>query len=206
MPNTGFRMSNIRVLVSVVYHSGCGHTDEQAEAVAVGASSLANANSLLISVDDIERHWHALETSDAIIFGCPTCMGSASAPFKQFMDQSSDRAFVEGKWRNKVAAGFTNGAARAGDKLNTLVQLAIFAAQQGMHWVSLGLPIGADAYMDYEVMPGDQGCFLGVADHTGIVAAHAVRSSSLPTSRYLGRRVAEVALQLAIARDVSAKQ
>ncbi len=45
-------------------------------------------------------------------------------------------------WRNKIAAGFTNSGARSGDKLATLVQIAIFAAQHGMHWDNLDLPAG----------------------------------------------------------------
>jgi pyruvate/2-oxoglutarate dehydrogenase complex dihydrolipoamide dehydrogenase (E3) component len=37
---------------------------------------------------------------------------------------------VEKRWEGKVAAGFTNGASRGGDKQNSLVQLMTFAAQQ----------------------------------------------------------------------------
>jgi len=43
-------------------------------------------------------------------------------------------------WKDKIAAGFTNSGSRSGDKLATLIQLALFAAQHGMHWVNLGLP------------------------------------------------------------------
>lgn len=45
-------------------------------------------------------------------------------------------------WRDKVAAGFTNSGSKSGDKVNTLISLAIFAAQHHMHWVSLGLGPG----------------------------------------------------------------
>jgi NAD(P)H dehydrogenase (quinone) len=37
-----------------------------------------------------------------------------------------------------LAAGFTNSAGMSGDKLLTLQQLAVFAAQHGMIWVTLG--------------------------------------------------------------------
>ncbi len=43
-------------------------------------------------------------------------------------------------WRDKLAAAFTHSAAPSGDKLGTLTQLAVFAAQHGMIWVGLGLP------------------------------------------------------------------
>jgi multimeric flavodoxin WrbA len=129
------------IQVAVIHHSGYGHTAKQAEAVARGASSTANTESLSIKVDDIDQYWDRLETVDAIIFGAPTYMGSASAQFKTFMDATSKTVFAKGgKWANKVAAGFTNSASRSGDKLATLQQLTIFAAQHGMHWVNLGLP------------------------------------------------------------------
>ena len=40
----------------------------------------------LIKVEAVEDEWSALELADAIIFGAPTYMGSASAGFKAFMD------------------------------------------------------------------------------------------------------------------------
>ncbi|SFB87269.1 NADPH-dependent FMN reductase [Massilia yuzhufengensis] len=101
------------VRIAVVFHSGYGHTERFAQAVAQGAEE-AGAQVLLASVEHIDQHWDALERADAIIFGCPTYMGSASAPFKQFMDDSSHRAFAGQKWHNKLAAGFTTAASRAG--------------------------------------------------------------------------------------------
>jgi NAD(P)H dehydrogenase (quinone) len=125
--------------VAIVFHSGYGHTKVLADAVARGVESVAGAAVQLIPVESIDAHWHTLESADAIIFGAPTYMGSASAPFKGFMDASSKHW---GKWRDKIAAGFTNSASQSGDKLNTLMQLAIFAAQHQMIWTSLGLMPG----------------------------------------------------------------
>lgn len=195
-------MPNITVLVAVVYHSGYGHTTKHAEAVAIGASSLPCANSLLIPVEEIERHWTTLENCDAIVFGCPTYMGSASAPFKMFMDASSRRAFARGKWRDKVAAGFTNAAAHSGDKLNTLMQLAIFAAQQGMHWVNLGLPPGNNMSSTTEDSLNRHGFYLGAAAQSDadLDADAAARPSDLRTSEHLGQRVAQVTYRLALGR------
>ncbi len=87
--------------------------------------------SLLLSVEEAENHRDELDRTDAIIFGSPTCMGSVSGFFKQFMDATSSR-WMEGRWQDKLAAGFTNSASQSGDKLNTLVQMAVFAAQHGM--------------------------------------------------------------------------
>lgn len=204
-------MSNIKVLVAIVYDDRDGRTTEQAQAVAIGASSHPQANSLLISVDEIDCHWDTLEDSDAIIFACPTCMGSASGPFKTFMDASASRAFDQSKWRDKVAAGFTHASARSGHTLNTLVQLWIFAAQQGMHWVNLGPLPCHDGSLTRDASVCLHSDFLGVAapetpradvDAEIDVNADAtpVRPSEWVASEHLGRRVARVAYQLATGR------
>jgi len=39
---------------------------------------------------------------------------------------------LEQRWKDKVAAGFTNSASQSGDKLSTLFQLNVFAMQMGM--------------------------------------------------------------------------
>ena len=68
-------------------------------------------------------------------------MGSVSAAFKKFMDDSS-KAWFGSAWKDKLAAGFTNSGSQSGDKLNSLIQLMVFANQHGMLWVSLGLMPG----------------------------------------------------------------
>lgn len=124
--------------VSVVYHSGYGHTKVLAEAVARG-------------------------------------------------------------WKDKLAAGFTNSASQSGDKLNSLVQLAIFAMQHGMVWVGLDL------------LPGNNSSKGSIADLNrlgGFVGAMAQSNSDAPpseapiesdrkTAEHLGRRVATMARRLA---------
>lgn len=193
------------VRIAVVFHSGYGHTERFAQAVAEGAEA-AGAQVLLASVEHIDQHWDALEMADAIVFGCPTYMGSASAPFKQFMDDSSHRAFVAQKWKDKVAAGFTNAASRAGDKLHTLQQLAVFAAQHGMHWVNLGLQAGHNKSTTSEETMNRHGFFIGAAaqsnaDQSADVSATA---SDLATNAHLGARVTMVARQLACGRALLA--
>lgn len=63
------------VTVSVVYHSGYGHTAAQAEAVIRGIKKVSGANAHLIKADDAAENWEKLENSAAIIFGSPTYMG-----------------------------------------------------------------------------------------------------------------------------------
>lgn len=176
--------------VAIVYHSGYGHTKVQAEAVARGAAKVAGTTVTLVPVEEVDAHWDLLDAADAIIFGAPTYMGSASAQFKGFMDASSKHW---GKWRDKIAAGFTNSASQSGDKLNTLVQLAIFAAQHQMLWTSLGLMPGNNNSNGSVDDLNRLGSFLGAmaqsnADQGADVAPPAADQR---TAEVLGERVAE---------------
>jgi NAD(P)H dehydrogenase (quinone) len=128
--------------IAIVYHSGFGHTEIIAEAVKRGAENAGGEVSYIkippdgkISEDD----WNALNDAHAIVFGSPTYMGSASGPFKMFQDATSGTWMKLG-WKDKLAGGFTNSHGFSGDKLQTLNQFVILAAQHGMIWVSLGLP------------------------------------------------------------------
>ncbi len=120
--------------VAVVYHSGYGHTAVQAKHVHKGVDKVEGVKAHLIKAEDVTDDPTQLNVMDAIIFGSPTYMGSASAPFKAFMDATS-KLWMEKKWQDKIAGGFTNSHSLSGDKLNTLIQFAVFAAQHGMIWV-----------------------------------------------------------------------
>lgn len=185
--------------IAVVYHSGYGHTKKQAEAVAAGAESVAGAKVLLLAVDEAEGQIEALNAADAIIFGAPTYMGSVSGPYKTWMDTTSK---VWGKWNGKLAAGFTNSASQSGDKLNSLVQLAIFAAQHGMLWVSLGLMPGNNNSKGSTADLNRLGSFLGAMAQSNADQGpeHGPIASDLETAKILGKRVAEQAALLAAAK------
>lgn len=191
-------MSEKRVIVAIVYHSGYGHTKKLATAVAQGVDKVENATSLLLDVDEAQTKWAELETVDAIIFGAPTYMGSVSAPFKAFMDATSPAVWAKDfAWKDKLAAGFTSSASRAGDKLNTLIQFAIFAAQHGMHWISLGLPPANNSSTGSEEDLNRTGHFLGAAAQSNADQGPdlAPPVADLETGSHLGSRVANAALQ-----------
>ncbi len=190
------------IKVAVVYHSGYGHTVKVAQAVAQGAASVSGVAVDLVKAEEAHLDWSVLDNADAIIMGAPTYMGSLSAPFKAFMDATSHLQYVEKRWANKIAAGFTNGASRGGDKQNSLVQLVTFAAQHQMHWVNLGLNYGNNrSYTNEDILNRDS-YTLGMAaqanmDQGGDVAPP---SSDIRTAFLLGERVAEVAQELAVGR------
>ncbi len=180
--------------VAIVHHSGYGHTTRQAAAVRDGAAA-AGADAKLYSVTELDdTAWGELAAADAIIFGAPTYMGSVSAPFKDFMDKSSKVWFTQG-WKNKLGAGFTNSASQSGDKLNSLVQLAIFGAQQGMIWVSAGMMPGNNSSTGSVSDLNRLGSYIGVmAQSNSDQGADAMQDSDLATAAELGKRVAKAAV------------
>lgn len=172
--------------VSVLYHSGFGHTKVIAEAVARGARQVQGTEVNLVPVEAVEQQWGALEASDAIIFGSPTYMGSVSGPFKTFMDAST-KVWFEQKWKDKLAAGFTNSGGMSGDKLNTLQTLAIFGAQHGMLWVGLGEMVVADGVNRLS-------SYLGAMTQSGNVPPEQEPGQAdQATGEALGKRVANAA-------------
>mgnify|MGYP000641484179 CR=1 FL=1 len=181
--------------VAIAYHSGYGHTKKQAEAVAAGARD-AGADVSLIAVDQItDADWATLDAADAIIFGSPVYMGSISAEFKKFMEESSKLWFTQA-WKDKLAAGFVNSASFNGDKQTAIIQLATFAAQHGMLWVSLGL-LPANSSKSERNDLNRMGSSLGAfAQSDSDLGAEVVPPlGDLATARYLGQRVAELTLR-----------
>jgi NAD(P)H dehydrogenase (quinone) len=197
MADNGFHPS-----VAVAYHSGFGHTAVLAEAVHHGAEQIG-AVVHLIAVDPItEADWPTLDGADAIVFGCPTYMGDVSAAFKAFEERTGRRC-QDGTWRDKVAAGFTNSGAKSGDKSQTLMSLAVFAAQHHMHWVNLGLVAGWNHSSSSADDLNRLGFFLGAAAQSDVdTGPDRMHDSDVLTCRYLGRRVATVARQLVAGRLV----
>src|SRR5438128_252663 len=181
------------VLLAIARHSGFGHTRRQAEAVARGAATVPRTSVSLLDVAELnESGWETLDRADAIVFGSPTYMGSPSAGFKTFFEETS-RAWADGmRWKDKLAAGFTNSQGINGDKLNSLVSFAILAAQHGMHWVSLGLNPGWSTSSGSPDDLNRLGSYLGAMaqSHGDEGPDVAPRRSDLVTAERLGQRVA----------------
>jgi NAD(P)H dehydrogenase (quinone) len=179
--------------VAVVYHSGYGHTQRMAQAVAQGAGAE------LIAIDADGNlpagGWESLKAADAIIFGSPTYMGSVSWQFKKFADASSKPWYAQ-EWKDKVAAGFTNSAGMSGDKQGTLTTLFTLAMQHGMVWVSQGLmPSNTKAAQrdDVNYLVSYSGA---IAQSPSDAGAGEMARGDLETARLFGARVAGVAARL----------
>jgi len=198
--------------VAIVYSSGGGHTETVAEHVKRGAEEVAGTCAELIKIVPAQigsdGRWRddavmsRLAAADAIVFGAPTYMGSAHGLFKLFLE-AGIVPWRSQEWKDKIAAGFTNSGARSGDKLVTLQQMSIFAAQMGMMWVSAGdLPGGNytdGGFTDVNV----NGSWLGLMtqslnDGTAENAPHP--GDRLSAERF-GRRVARATARWAVGAD-----
>ncbi len=195
-------------VVTIVFHSGYGHTRVQAEAVAEGARSVPGTDVHLVPVGDIEINWDRLDTADAIVFGTPTYMAGPSAQFKEFLDATSSR-WGEQLWKDKLAAGFTNSAGLNGDKLNTLESLSLFAMQHSMVWVGLGLLPGNHTSTGSEEDLNRLAGFLGAMaqSNADVGPEGAPGASDQRTAAHLGQRVARSAARWAgLVPAVAARQ
>jgi NAD(P)H dehydrogenase (quinone) len=172
--------------ISIVFHSGYGHTRRIAQAVAEGGDARlheVDQDGVLAAAD-----WEALQAADAVVLGSPTYMGSVSWQFKRFMDTSSS-VWTQQQWKNKLAAGFTNSAGINGDKLATLNALFTFSQQHGMLWVGTGLmPANAKASTRNDLNY--------LASFSGLMAAtpadatpEEMATGDLQTARAFGERI-----------------
>lgn len=186
--------------VAIAYHSGYGHTERQAQAVADGVNAIEGVEACLIAVEDLvdaeSAAWDKLDEAGAIIFGSPTYMGSASAAFKGFMDATSTR-WMEQRWAHKLAAGFTNSGSQNGDKQNTLIQLCTLAAQHGMVWINLNLMPGNNHSGGSKDDLNQLGASLGAMaqSNVDVGADVAPGESDLKTAAALGENVANAVLR-----------
>ena len=179
--------------IVIVYHSGYGHTKKVAEAVAQGSG----ASLLAIDAEGNlpEGGWEQLDAADAIVFGSPTYMGSVSWQFKKFADASSKAWFTQ-KWKNKLAAAFTNSASMNGDKLSTLHYLFTLSQQHSMLWVGTGMmPSNSKAATrdDLNYVASSSGLMTTTPSDASV---DEMVAGDLATAKAFGQRVAEAAARL----------
>ena len=191
-------MSNI----AIVFHSGYGHTQRMAAAVAEGARGE------LVAIDAegnlTEAQWVTLGAADAIIFGSPTYMGSVSWQFKKFADATSKPWFTQA-WKDKLFAGFTNSASMNGDKLSTIHYLMTLAMQHSGLWIGTGLmPSNTKAAQRNDV--NYLGSFGGLLGQSPSDASpdEGPLPGDLATARLFGKRIGEAARRIASTEEAVA--
>jgi len=182
--------------IAIVYHSGYGHTQRQAQAVAEGAGASARLVGIDAEGNVSDADWQFLGAADAIVFGSPTYMGGPSWQFKKFADASS-KAWFSQAWKNKVFAGFTNSASTTGDKARTMDYFMTLAMQHGGVWVGTGMmPSNSKAATRNDVnwIGAASGAFAATPSDASVAE---MLPGDLETARQFGKRVAEVAAKWA---------
>lgn len=185
--------------VTIVHHSGYGHTKRLAESVLAGAAGVPGTDATLLAIDAegnlAAGGWERLAASDAIVFGAPTYMGGPSWQFKRFADATS-KPWAGQAWKDKLAAGFTNSASVNGDKFSTIQYFVTLAMQHGMLWVGTGM-------MPANTKAAGRNDVNWVAGFTGALAQTPSDASvaemlpgDLETARLFGARIAEAAKRL----------
>ena len=188
--------------IAIVYHTTYGHTKLQAEAVLQGVQSVGGIDAHLYTAQEAAAQLDALDAAEAIIFGCPTYMGSMSAGMKSFVEAAAKKWFTLA-WKDKIAGAFTNSSSFSGDKLNTLFGLVVNAMQHGMIYVSLGMMPSANKPDDFNHITGPgpdahnrMGSFIGpMSASFQVKPGEAPSPGDLQTAEAYGRRVALVTLQ-----------
>lgn len=190
--------------MAIAYHSGNGHTEVLAQSVQAGAKS-AGAEVSMVTVEAMDdAKWAVLDEADAIVFGSPTYMGSASGQFHSFA-QTTNKRWGRQAWKDKLGSGFTISACKAGDKDTTLGYFATLGAQHGMIWVSLGLLPGWHLSHESEDDLNRLGYFNGAAGTLlGDLPAEDVHKADIATAEYLGGRVAQMTAIHLAGRDALA--
>jgi multimeric flavodoxin WrbA len=186
--------------VAIVYHSSFkGNIARLAARIGAGAAKVEAAEVRLVRVEDIDAHWDYLHECHAIVFGSPTYIGSISAAFKTFVEMLAGQVWLERKWLNKVAGGFTCSAGRSGDKFNCLLDILVFAAQMGMVWVPMPMTGGNYSSTGSENDLNRMAGYLGVMAQANIdePAELAPPESDLMTAEIYGEHLAKVAAAMA---------
>jgi NAD(P)H dehydrogenase (quinone) len=173
-PCTMTAMDPVRVLI--LFDSRGGLTEQLAESIAEGVRAVEGARVLYHRIHETEAS--VLHEMDALVLGSPNWSGM-TGKLKDWFDYSGD-LWQTGDLVGKVGAAFTAGYSRSGGIEATLLQLIHLILSHGI--VFVGLP-WTDAMRQ-------SGSYYGVTAHG------AVTEQDREQARLLGRRVAEVALQM----------
>lgn len=182
--------------IVIIYHSGYGHTKKQAAAIHAGLTNNIAIEAILIAIDSngniSKENWEQLESSDTIIFGSPTYMGSVSWQFKKFADETS-KVWLEQKWKDKLVAGFTNSSGINGDKFSTLHYLFTLSMQHSMIWVGTGImPASSKAAQRNDINYIDSFSGLMAQSPTDATPDEAPSFGDLETAKIFGERIANI--------------
>ena len=164
--------------VLVAYYSRSGNTRTLAHAVVEGVRGVDGVRAVLKSIDEVTAE--DLTDAQGVVLGSPTYYANMAGPMKSFIDDLGLRYRVS--LIDKVGGAFATGGSRSGGRGHVIVSLVLAMLNHGMRIVGpviddrLGYP-GASALAPAE--------------------GESITDVELDEARALGRRVAELARQVA---------
>ena len=176
--------------IAIIYNNKNCFTNQLSDYIQAGIKK-EGISSVTYDSEFISNNINLLDESEAIIIGTPTYFGNVSANIKKFMD-STTGVWDNGKWRNKLAAGFTHSSALSGDKLNALMSIFVFAQQHGMIWTGLDLKSNSKV-KGYDTELNRLGSWVGLmAESPKKYQGNKTNISDIKTAEYFGMRIAKL--------------
>ncbi|MDX1459511.1 MAG: NAD(P)H:quinone oxidoreductase [Xanthomonadales bacterium] len=193
--------------ILVLYYSLHGHTEAMARQVCRGVESVEGCGARLRTVPPVHSdadpdHRPVPETgppyalkSDLVecaglVLGSPTRFGNMSAALKYFLDGTASE-WYSGALVGKPAAVFTSTASLHGGQESTLISMMLPLLHHGM--VLAGLPYTEPGV----IRTRGGGTPYGASHHSGWDGERELDTEETELCRALGRRIANLAQQLA---------
>ncbi|WP_297836088.1 NAD(P)H:quinone oxidoreductase [uncultured Roseibium sp.] len=202
--------------ILVLYYSSYGHIETMAMAVADGARQ-AGATADVKRVPELvpdavaSKSGYKLDQQapvamvseladyDAIIIGTPTRFGTMSSQMKNFLDQTGGLWF-EDKLVGKVGSVFTSTGSQHGGQETTIQSTQTVLFHLGM--MIVGLPYSFKGQIRMDEITGCSPYGASTLADDGNGGDRQPSENELEGARFQGRHVAEVAMALALGRQV----
>jgi NAD(P)H dehydrogenase (quinone) len=192
--------------ISIISYTRFHTLERIAQEIFNGVMSVDGISAIAIPVANASDRIEEINGSDAIIFGSPTYFGSVASEMKIFFDTTT-QIWLQKKWQNKIAAGFTHSSSLSGDKVMTLTQMMVFAMQHGMIWSGMDLLPGEvqkveEKWKDLvpnsieEVELNRLGGWMGLMCQSNPQKGVELPYNDLYTARYFGKRIANIAMKM----------
>lgn len=186
------------IQILILYYSRHGATRQLARLVARGVGEIAACEAILRTVPAAgdsqpdDTPWVEaldLQTCQALVLGSPTRFGSMAAPLKGFFEAHPE-AWLNGALIGKPAAAFCSTGSLHGGNEATLLGMLLPLLHHGM--LLTGLPYSEAALMHTE----SGGTPYGASHVAGPQGERAIDATTRELARALGRRVAQLTLDL----------
>ncbi len=202
--------------ILVLYYSSYGHIETMAMAVADGArqagatadvkrvpelvpDAVASKSGYKVDQQAPVAMVSELANYDAIIIGTPTRFGTMSSQMKNFLDQTGGLWF-EDKLVGKVGSVFTSTGSQHGGQETTIQSTQTVLFHLGM--MIVGLPYSFKGQMRMDEITGCSPYGASTLADDGNGGDRQPSENELEGARFQGRHVAEIAMALALGRQV----